>query len=130
MINQIREIVETHLQNNWIETPISFENVHFEQQDGQPFIEVMLMPDSGEQASLGDNNALNRWTGSILIGVHVPIGQGSAAAFRLADNLLRLFYHFKQGGFFTLTGNSVPSGETGSWYKVDVSIPYQYDEVM
>ena len=129
MIDAVRQIVETHLKDNWTQTPISFENVYFEQQDGQPFIEVIIMPDTGNQASLGEK-ALNRWTGSIIISVYVPLGQGSSAAFRLADDITQLFYRFTEDGFTAWTAHTVPSEELGQWYKVDVNIPYQYDAIL
>ena len=129
MIEEIRAIIEKHLDDNWFETPISFENVYFSPVPGQSWIEIIhIMPSTGEQISLGQSGAVNRWTGEIVLAVNTPVGQGSAEANKYADQLIGLFYHFQQAGLTLRTGHAVPIGEMGHWYIVNVNIPFQYDK--
>ena len=125
----VRNVVETHLQDNWTQTPIQWENVHFEPIEGQSFIAPVIVPTSGIQISLG-GVALNRWEGFIDISVFIPMNQGSKTGNDLADALIKLFYHYTEQGVSFYTGYAKPTGSTESWWKINVTIPYYFDELI
>ncbi len=128
-LDTVREVVEKRFNDNWTSTPIQWENVHFEPQDGQAFIAPVIVPTSGDQVSLG-TVALNRWDGFVDVSIFVPRGIGAKLANDLSNEVIKLFYHYTDSGVSFFTGYSKPTGATEIWFRVNVTVPYQFDELI
>lgn len=129
-LDKVRQLVETTIKNNWTATPIAYDNVSFKATIGQSFIAPKVLFGSGSQVSLGTSNVLNRWTGVIQIDIFTPINIGTKTALDYANTLIGYFYHYDNEGLVCFTGSVGELGKDGEWYRVVVTIPFQYDQTI
>jgi len=96
-------------ENGGFEWPISNENVGFDSENGQPFIEIFLLPIQPEQASLGDQGC-DRHDGIIQATLNYPLNQGRTELDAKADQSNQTFY---SGKTFTENGLNVRINNVG-----------------
>ena len=127
-LDTVRHVVETRISNNWTMTPVHWENVHYEPVPGQAYIAPVVLPATGDKASLG-LFALNRWTGILDIGIFFPRDTGSKPGNDIADALFELFYNHTESGVTFYTGYVAPTGITEEWNRLTMTIPFRFDEL-
>lgn len=112
--------------------PIQWENLPFEQPDGEPYVSFMTSDAGGREAEIGTGTKTERWVGQIRIMVHVPKDQGSKEQNEIAQTAVRIFYRQSLAGVnwtakFTrsVRTNEVTAGE---WCVRTLDIAYERDE--
>ncbi len=108
--------------------PVAYENVPFEPTSGQAWVRLTILTGSGRNASLG--STLNRWSGVIDVSIFVPQGGALGDALRLADVVGGIFKNASLSEGIRCRVPSIRSlGTKNGWSQINVSIPYQRDEI-
>jgi len=137
----VYDAVRGHLLENWVETPLVFDNEDaapdgVRPQDGQaPWVQVEMTGDLYDQESLGSGSpATDLWRerGLIFMTVMVRSGTGSRLARRYAKQLCDLFKGADlAGGTLQFVEASIGLGEKttpdGNWFGLPAEVAYQAD---
>lgn len=118
--------VRGHLEANWNQTPIAWDNVDYAPTPGQAWIRPDLLTSDVFAASIAEHI---RWrhVGRLVIGIFVPKGSGPGFARRLADDLAALFRGLNLGGIRFGGPTFEPVGVEGDWYHANLDVPLQRD---
>ena len=89
--NTIRAAIESRIATEMAESPVypvSYQNVPFTPPNNTPWVQAFIR--------FGDNNyatlkTINRQTGTLVVNVFTPQGQGAAANFTIAERIRALF---------------------------------------
>ena len=132
--------LEAHFRAGWLAagspTTVEYANEPFTPPDpasGDAWVRFMDDPQAGERASIDPEDPLFRFFGLLIIEVLVPLDLGTGLAGRLADQAGALFMgSAAPSGFdFLNPPRAQVVGKTdGAWWKVNVLIPYQRDEII
>jgi hypothetical protein len=128
-LDVIRQTIDAIFEANWTATPVIWENVPLPVQPSQSYVQLTLLPADGYKASLGTRNSLHRWEGLLDCGVYVPRGKGMGEAWRYADMIVDMLLNVTQNGVTLYTPYPTPSGENDQWYRLTVTVPWDYNEV-
>ena len=72
--------------------PVSYQNVPFTPPNNTPWVQVFIrFGDNTYATLLGPSTGFNRQTGTLVINVFTPQGQGAAANFTIAERIKDLF---------------------------------------
>jgi hypothetical protein len=72
--------------------PVSYQNVPFTPPNNTPWVQVFIrFGDNNYATLLGPSTGFNRQTGTLVVNVFTPQGQGTAANFTIAERLKDLF---------------------------------------
>lgn len=117
-------------------TPIAWPNVEFTKPNPQSaWVRVVVDGNVAGQAAFGDG-VLHRTSGLVFIQVFVPDNDGPNEANTLsqsaADALQYKRIEYVSGGRPIRTWGAVirSIGNSDGWYQVNVTIPFDYDEVI
>ena len=76
--------------------PVSYQNVPFSPPNNAPWVQAFIrFGDNNYATLLGPTTGFNRQTGTLVINVFTPQGQGTAANFTIAERLKDLFDRVK-----------------------------------
>lgn len=126
----VRSLIEGHLHDNWSTTDIAYQNVSYKPTIGTPFIQCNIMPAFGSQKDIGSLNNLFEFVGIISIGIFTPKDEGTKTGYDLATLLQTLFLRYDTGGLQCKIGHVKIVGENESWWHVNITIPYTFDEIL
>lgn len=99
----------------------------------RPYMRFYVAPGEARQLTIGDPAGQNRYRhlGLIVMQLYVFQGQGDGEALELADTAAAIFRNQKFSGVWSLTPRINTIGETPDGrYQINVTIPYQRDEVL
>jgi hypothetical protein len=116
--------IETKLDDNWMTTPIAYENVSFNPPSNSPWIRLFIINgDSGY-------NTLNsfRYVGVVTIQVFTPQNGGTNTARKYADTISAIFRGKEFDGLIFRASTVKSVGISDGWYQVNVTIPFWRDE--
>jgi len=72
--------------------PVSYQNIPFTPPNNTPWVQVFIrFGDNTYATLLGPSTGFNRQTGTLVINVFTPQGQGAAANFTIAERIKDLF---------------------------------------
>jgi hypothetical protein len=72
--------------------PVSYQNVPFTPPNNTPWVQAFIrFGDNNYATLLGPSTGFNRQTGTLVVNVFTPQGQGTAANFTIAERLKDLF---------------------------------------
>lgn len=113
-------------------TPVAWPNTVFVEPTDEAYVRFYILDDASYQRSIGDPDGKNRYraTGLVVVQVSIPGNQGDAEAIALADEAAAIFRNQKFGGVWTLTPSFNTVGQVNDRYQINVTIPYQQDEVL
>ena len=125
--------IRSRMQANWSATPIVWENAPSEPAAGTPFVFFEVLGGDAFQASIGaPSSRLYRHTGVIQAHVFTPVNKGSKDSLQYADSIAAIFRGQTFGGvlcFAPRIGSGAPADDDGNWWRVTVTIPFQFDKV-
>lgn len=76
--------------------PVSYQNVPFTPPNNAPWVQVSIrFGDNNYATLLGPSTGFNRQTGTLVLNVFTPQGQGAAANYTIAERLKDLFDRIK-----------------------------------
>jgi hypothetical protein len=80
-------------------------------------------------AGVGGSSIRQRDGGDLVVEIHTPGGNGPGRALHLADIAARIFRGIQYDGLRFQAPRLVNVGERGSWYRMNVVCPFEYDAV-
>ena len=129
------EAVRNHLEANWTDTPLVFENEEWPlPRNTNTFVFVEIFGDSYEQISIGaDPQTTNQWReyGQVLVHVLVPGGEGTRKAREHAKTIVDLFRGRDIGGLRfrdASIGAGEPGDRDGNYFRMTASLEWERDE--
>lgn len=117
--SDIYRVCQERLTNNWVDTPIAFENAPFEVPRGTPWIRAQLNPVLTENAALG--GLAKRDYASFWIQIFTPLNEGYGQAYDYAAKLSKMFSNITVGGVTFYAAETFRIGDDGSgWFQVQI----------
>lgn len=120
----VRQIIETRLQDNWIETQIDWDNIRFNPKRGDAFISPIISEDESEIK--GINCIKRKYT--LLIEVRVSKNSGTALVNSYATQLKNLFEGYAEDNFYCLKGRTERVGNSKQWHQRNVILQCRYTD--
>lgn len=125
MFEQATQIIEERLRDNWVETPIDYDNVEYNPIRGTAFVRLQIEWTSTNLTSI---TGRAKGEGYIDLSIFVETNTGSIAVNAFADSLSLLYNRFMSGRLICGAARTVRVGEQDNWYQLKVQIPFTYDE--
>ncbi len=124
------DTIRSRMDANFTALRVVYENTEYDPVPGTAFVYFEVQGGQGIQATLGSvGSRIFRKVGLIQAHVYVPAGRGDGVARTHADSIGAIFQGVE---FSEILGRaaSVGAGEKadGSFWRVTVSIPFQFDE--
>lgn len=110
--------------------PVSYQNVPFTPPNNAPWVQVFIRFGDNNYATLLPTGSagFNRQTGTLVINVYTPQGQGAASNFTIAERLKDLFDRVKLSGiiFDAASGPAqVTPAAPEAYYQTQVTITFE-----
>jgi len=121
-----RRDIEQRLTDNWATTVIAYDNVDFDPPPNQYWVRLRIFEDTANRINIG-TPGVHRIAGSIIVELFGPLNQGTQTIRSYADTISEIFRDQQFNGITCREAIPTNVGETGGWYKYDVSIPFFYD---
>ncbi len=131
----IRELVETKIETDWVTTPIEFENVPEStaliaaKESGLPWIRFILRNGTGSLISLATSK-LYRTQALIMISVFTKQKTGTALNHTHASDLADIWRGFFVPNISFRTPSEDTIGESGEWFQINLNVPFQWDNII
>lgn len=119
---------------NDVTTPLSLITFHDNQEDDKPsypderWVRVNVLTGTSRQVSFGSTNRF-RTPGTLVIQIFLPIGRGTKDIDVVVDRIVTEFRAKTEGGVTYQTPQRIPQGRDGTFYQVNVNIPFYSDDV-
>ena len=121
-----RTEIENRLQANWIDTPVSWENITFSEPNNSAWIRLNILNGATEYRAI---NYKKRYNGIINVQIFVPIKTGTAIARQYSDIICSLFDSVIFDTVVCDTSSVTIVGSDAKWYQINVDTPYWRDSV-
>jgi len=126
--NTIRAAIEGRIATELARSPsypVSYQNVPFTPPSDRPWLQAFIR--------FGDNNyatlkTINRQTGTLVVNVYTPQGQGTAANYTIAERIRALFDRLTLSGiiFDAASGPSqVTPASPEPYYQTQVTVTFE-----
>ena len=119
-----RTEIENRLQDNWIDTPVAWDNITFNQPNNSSWIRLNILNGSTEYRAI---NYAKRYNGIINVQIFVPIKTGSSFARDYADTIVSLFESQTFDSVVCDVSSVTIVGSDAKWYQINVDTPYWRD---
>lgn len=113
------------------DVPTQYDNQSdFAKPDNADWVRMNIRPAASVQVDICPGKPRSRTTGSIIFQVFSPIGKGDASAMKLADRIKSAFRMVTADGIVYSEPTITTVGVTQAWWQVNVTCPFQYDEIV
>jgi hypothetical protein len=119
-----RTEIENRLQANWIDTPVSWENITFNEPNNSPWVRLNILNGATEYRAI---NYKKRYNGIINVQIFVPIKTGTTVARQYSDIICSLFDSVIFDTVVCDTSSVTIVGSDAKWYQINVDTPYWRD---
>ena len=119
-----RTEIENRLQANWIDTPVSWENITFSEPNNSAWIRLNILNGATEYRAI---NYKKRYNGIINVQIFVPIKTGTTVARQYSDIICSLFDSVIFDTVVCDTSSVTIVGSDAKWYQINVDTPYWRD---
>ena len=132
---EFRDFAETKFGTDWTSTPIEFENIPEStalvsaKESKSPWVRFTIRDGDGQRKTIGSDSPVNRYVGVIIVQIFVAQKTGTATARGYADDVAADWNGFTQPCLEFRTPSIAVPGEIGGWFQINVSIPFQNDEI-
>ena len=126
--NDVRAIIEERIAAEMATEPaypVSYQNVPFTPPNNTPWVQALIRFGDNSYATL---TSFNRQTGTLVINVFTPQGQGTAANFTIAERLKDLFDRLRLNSiiFDAASGPAqVTPAAPEAYYQTQVTITFE-----
>jgi len=109
---------------------VKYANVDtFVPDDDETWCELFITIADSRRASIGDDDKLHRTTGVISVNVYVPKGTGTVNGKAIADTAAAIFRDAQFSGITCRSPAITDIGEVENWYVINMTVPFQRDEL-
>ena len=126
-LSQIQRDIETHFSNNWIETPIAYQNIAYNEQS--EFIRLTILSGKRYQASLGGTVNVYRIPGIVIIQIFCPKDRGTKRVLVISDLIIAFLQSKVIGTVNFKTPYISFQNVVDSFYQVNVTCPFYVDNI-
>ena len=121
-ILETRDLLITHLYNNWIATDIAWPNKIYTSTSDTPFIKPFFSGGKGFDLEIGKDGAdLGIFT--FFIDIFTPLDSGDRTGLEYGEQLRTLFYDFDENDINLEAPAIIALGENSGFYQTRFSIP-------
>ena len=113
---EVRILLEKRLEDNWVLTPIDWDNIRFIPKRGDSFITPIISEDESKRAGF---NCMYRYY-TFLIKVWVPKNSGTTVAMSYTSALKDLFEGYQDSGLYVIKGLTQRIGLINQWHQENV----------
>jgi len=135
-----RKLLEMAFDDAWLNgafvfVPVSYSNIEFNPPiNNEAWISFRLGVDDADIISLG-NNKIVRHDAEIVVDIYVNQGEGTNEAREIADEVVSIlrnkqFSSAEAGTVTTRIPDVAPIGVDESYYRLQIVVPYERDEVI
>ena len=126
-LSQIQHAFEKRLKDNYLSTPIAWDNVSFSPPSSGGWIRPTLLPVATKNASLGLSK---RYSGIFWIQVFAPLLSGSKLAYEIAEELEVLFSNKQFDEVVCYASEITRTGNEGKgWFQLNVKVHFWSHEI-
>lgn len=112
-------------------TKIAVPNLKFDQPAGEAWVMVSIANGEATQRSIGNpGNNVHRHLGVIFVQCFVPLGTDTLVARQLADDAAAIFRNARFDGIRCYAASVAEVGPDENWFQVNMSCPFQRDELL
>ena len=122
--------LRVHVNQNFSTAPVQFPNTQtFNRPSDSEWVRMLILESSESFAADMADKPRFRFPGILLFECFTPVGQGDGPIRDIVDELAGLFRQVTIGNtrFETPGVNTVGVLDTGDWYKMNVTCPYERD---
>lgn len=116
--------IENRLEAKWLDTPIAWDNITFNQPNNSAWIRLNILNGSTEYRAI---NYVKRYNGIINIQIFVPIKTGASIARQYADTICEIFDSALFDSVVCDVASVTIVGADAKWYQINVDTPYWRD---
>ena len=120
-----RASIEERLFDNWLTTPIAFDNVDFDPPNNSAWIRLNVLNGDSAFTTMNDGE---RHTGVIVIQIFYPKNEGTATMRGYADTIAALFSGVKFDDVDCDIASLTAIGTNKNWHQMNLTIPYFRNE--
>jgi len=120
-----RASIEGRLSDNWVTTPIAYDNVSFDAPDNSAWVRLGIINGASKYRAL---EGKKRHAGVIIIQLFAPKNQGSNLLRGYADTIAAIFEGVNFDTVTCRNASLLNVGISQEWYQMNLSIPYWRDE--
>ena len=116
-------------------TPIAWSNAEFDPPSESPWVMVTIIDAAAFQASIGGvagSGNTYRHPGVVVVNIFTPVNVGDGLALAMADYVGTIFRAWQDVSTKTrfLTPSVSRIGTDGNWFQVNVTSPFERDELL
>jgi hypothetical protein len=120
--------IETRFYNNFSACSIKYENIDFDPQPTESYVELFVVEMNNQRADIGTNNPLHRTFGAISVNVYTAKYIGTKTGRTIADTAAAIFRDASFSGIICKSALIRNVGESGDWYVVNMTCEFYRDE--
>jgi len=118
-------LIENRLRDNWTDTLIDWDNVEFTPVRGVSFVRLQTEWTDTNSVSVGGRD---RGEGYVNLSIFVPANTGTEVVSKMADDISIIYNKWSTGDLKFHVARTVRIGQQEQWYRLDVLVPFTYDE--
>jgi len=130
--SDLQSTIYSYFENNWTDSPITYENTPWKPPVSDPWIRVTVSPYNTENVGLGTHCV--RLSGDIIIQVFVRYDVGTGPAYALVDSVRAMLENKLLGNcIYTYESSPHVIGDStrqlnhiqSDWYQINVVTPFE-----
>lgn len=126
MANTIRSRFKT-LVGDVEKIPVHYDNEQKDKPENKLWARLNILPGQSIQVEIGKSERF-RTPGVMIVQLFLPIGKGMRDLHKMADKIKTAFRAVTVTGVVFRTPSEENVGRTGSWWQMNVSIPFYADD--
>ena len=109
--------------------PTQYDNAPLDKPENAEWARITIKESESNQTSIGGSTNQHRTVGVLIVQLFAPWGQGDKEARRLADVVKAAFLAITVSGVRFRTPSVIPVGRTGDEWQINVSCPFEKDDI-
>jgi len=126
LVNTVQSRMKTLVQDV-LNIAGTFDNVEIDPPDGEPMFEAHVLLGERTLAQLGNPRTF-RTTGSLMVNIYAPVGEGSASTGAIVNKIDEVFRGVTVDAVVYLVPQIQRLGRQGTRHVTNVSCPFRHDD--
>ena len=131
MFSTVLQIIEDRIKDNWLSTPVAWDNVAYVPKAGNPFVRPVATQTISELTTVASPGKGNyREYGLLTVQVFTEQEKGSRPNAELADAMAALFRGYVEGRLYMQEPRINRIGQDKEFYQSNVLVEFYYDNCL
>lgn len=130
-LNTVHNGIQNYFKTNWIISysaiPIAYQNVDYDSDGVDEWVQIYVLWDDQEQASKGAGCTFHRFYGSVIVKVFTPVNQGMKRGLELSGSVIDILTARTIEGAVLETAGAIVMGQANNWHQINVTCDFFYD---